>query len=170
MSKYRKAQKPTTGVGAILGKWPGEETDEEIEKALDMKQPSTTDLSIKIRTFLKPHDPSNQVGTCLWCGKKLLMKCNTEMESTDKRKPPKWVCCAGEKWVWNETEGCYVCSYCEYKANGETKSKIVKRTPIFPHGARGGYGDNAFCGLRCGYAFGVTMASFGRRLEPKDES
>src|SRR5688572_4901824 len=28
----------------------------------------------------------------------------------------------------------------------------------------GEYADNAFCGLRCGYAFGVEMAMRGRRL------
>lgn len=31
---YRVPQTPTTGLGAILGKWPGEETDEEIHAAL----------------------------------------------------------------------------------------------------------------------------------------
>lgn len=29
---------------------------------------------------------------------------------------------------------------------------------------RGDYGDNAFCGLRCGYMFAVSMARCGRRL------
>ena len=32
-------------------------------------------------------------------------------------------------------------------------------------GARGDYADNAFCGLRCGYSFGLQLALFGRRLE-----
>lgn len=32
----------------------------------------------------------------------------------------------------------------------------------------GDYGDNAFCGLRCGYAFGVTFAGFGHRLQPRE--
>lgn len=30
---------------------------------------------------------------------------------------------------------------------------------------KGGYGDNAFCGLRCGYSFGVAVASTGTRIE-----
>lgn len=28
----------------------------------------------------------------------------------------------------------------------------------------GDYGDGHFCGLRCGYAFGVRLADLGRRL------
>ena len=31
---------------------------------------------------------------------------------------------------------------------------------------RGGYNDGFFCGLRCGYEFGVTLAKHGRRVEP----
>jgi hypothetical protein len=31
---------------------------------------------------------------------------------------------------------------------------------------RGDYGDNAFCGLRCGYSFGVAMEKNGHRLKP----
>jgi hypothetical protein len=30
----------------------------------------------------------------------------------------------------------------------------------------GGYGDNHFCGLRCGYEFGLRFAELGKRLEP----
>jgi len=30
--------------------------------------------------------------------------------------------------------------------------------------ARGDYGDNAFCTLRCGYSFGVELAIRGHRL------
>lgn len=41
----------------------------------------------------------------------------------------------------------------------------------FPHhfenpDRRGDYGDNAFCGLRCGYRFGLAFAVLGRRLTP----
>lgn len=36
------------------------------------------------------------------------------------------------------------------------------------HGlARGAYSDNAFCTMRCGYAFGVKMAAAGYRLVPE---
>jgi hypothetical protein len=34
---------------------------------------------------------------------------------------------------------------------------------------RGDYGDNAFCGLRCGYSFGVVLASLGQRLAPRND-
>ena len=30
---------------------------------------------------------------------------------------------------------------------------------------RGAYSDNAFCTMRCAYAFGVTAAKLGFRLE-----
>jgi hypothetical protein len=32
---------------------------------------------------------------------------------------------------------------------------------------RGAYGDDAFCSIRCGYAFGVRMAELGERLRLK---
>lgn len=31
----RQPQTPTTGINAIFGKWPGDETDAEIQQALD---------------------------------------------------------------------------------------------------------------------------------------
>ena len=34
MSKLRKPQGPRSGIAAIMGKWPGDESDEEIELAL----------------------------------------------------------------------------------------------------------------------------------------
>ncbi len=30
----------------------------------------------------------------------------------------------------------------------------------------GDYADNAFCGLHCGYEFGISMAAGGKRLGP----
>jgi hypothetical protein len=33
----------------------------------------------------------------------------------------------------------------------------------------GQYADNAFCGLRCGYAFGANFAQLGRRLAPRED-
>ena len=29
----------------------------------------------------------------------------------------------------------------------------------------GGYQDDSFCGLRCGYSFGLRLAQLGRRLQ-----
>jgi len=34
-NSLREAQEPETGVNAIWGKWPGEETDEEIAKIIE---------------------------------------------------------------------------------------------------------------------------------------
>jgi len=31
--------------------------------------------------------------------------------------------------------------------------------------ARGGYADDSFCGLRCGYEFGLAMVRNGHRLQ-----
>lgn len=33
--------------------------------------------------------------------------------------------------------------------------------------ARGDYGDNAFCGMRCGFSFGRRLAVLGSRLRVK---
>jgi hypothetical protein len=40
----RVPQTPTTGLGAIMGKWPGDETDEEIHAALHPDLPPGFDL------------------------------------------------------------------------------------------------------------------------------
>lgn len=43
------------------------------------------------------------------------------------------------------------------------------RKPRFTDdGSRGDYRDNAFCGLRCGYSFGVVLARHGERLKAFD--
>lgn len=43
---------------------------------------------------------------------------------------------------------------------------IRKAVPALSE-AKGAYADNAFCGLRCGYCFGLQLAVFGRRLQVK---
>jgi hypothetical protein len=46
----------------------------------------------------------------------------------------------------------------------------LRRSSSWPERV-GHYGDNAFCGHRCGYEFGVMAAVLGFRLKPrKDES
>jgi hypothetical protein len=47
-----------------------------------------------------------------------------------------------------------------YKVEGHHFATIQDALP-------GGYGDGHFCGLRCGYQFGVRLADLGRRLEVK---
>jgi len=47
-------------------------------------------------------------------------------------------------------------------------AKIANHPTIDTHrDARGDYGDNSFCGIRCGYAFGSRMAVLGKRLQVK---
>jgi hypothetical protein len=55
------------------------------------------------------------------------------------------------------------CLYC---------GRRLRKAPA-PYGAegyRGDYADNAFCGLRCGYSFGVALAAHGRRLVETTEA
>ncbi len=41
----------------------------------------------------------------------------------------------------------------------------TKRTYRMEHtGNYGDYGDNSFCGLRCGYRFGARLAELGHQL------
>jgi len=47
------------------------------------------------------------------------------------------------------------CLWCGRKLRKRNRSRLP-----------GDYGDGAFCGLRCGYMFGVAMAEFGKRLKP----
>lgn len=61
--------------------------------------------------------------------------------------------------------GC--CLWCGRKlrlSSASSNEGIVARDPSAV-GSRGDYGDNAFCGLRCGYLFGVRLAVLGRRLQ-----
>lgn len=45
-------------------------------------------------------------------------------------------------------------------------SSIPKAERKFRYDKPGGYGDGHFCGLRCGYMFGVEIANQGTRLHP----
>lgn len=55
----------------------------------------------------------------------------------------------------------------EYKKVVDDKGFHTERTQHHATGTMGAYEDNAFCSLRCGYCFGVLMASFGKRLQPR---
>lgn len=39
------------------------------------------------------------------------------------------------------------------------------RRHVFEKNREGGYADNAFCGLRCGYRFGLALAAARYRLQ-----
>ena len=58
----------------------------------------------------------------------------------------------------NEPE---TCIWCGRKLRG-------KKTWLFErYGKLGDYADGYFCTLRCGYDFGLTLATKGERLRPK---
>lgn len=61
-------------------------------------------------------------------------------------------------------EGQGLCLWCSRKLRAEAIGTTN------PEGHLGRYQDNAFCGLRCGYRFGVMFASFGNRLMVKEET
>jgi hypothetical protein len=130
----------------------------------------TTDPSIALRTCVsRPHHASNKPGTCLWCGRKLRLKCHTKTTRAPGFLPPNKTCCTSPDWkLVDETFGRFECGHCGEEAWGARRTTIVSRTPTFEGAARGDYGDNAFCGLRCGYAFGVTMAGHGHRIAPRE--
>lgn len=50
-----------------------------------------------------------------------------------------------------------------------SRLRAPKGPPALTKGYRGDYADNAFCGLRCGYHFGLKLAIFGRRLQVAPE-
>jgi hypothetical protein len=56
------------------------------------------------------------------------------------------------------------CTYDEdwSKATGRSDKSTRRRA-----GKPGGYRDDHFCGLRCGYQFAVRLADLGRRLAVK---
>ena len=58
-----------------------------------------------------------------------------------------------------------VCLWC---GTGLRLAKVANHPTIDSHrDARGDYGDNAFCGMRCGYFFGLRLAILGSRLRVK---
>jgi len=58
----------------------------------------------------------------------------------------------------NRTNARGTCLWCGKKLG------IARDVSLQPN--RGDYGDNAFCGLRCGYSFGIASAMNEFRLPP----
>ncbi len=113
--------------------------------------------------------PTNEEGTCLWCGRKLRREHATKMESTEERLTPKECFeCGGKEWKSPSVpdEG-FECRGCDCEQFGRRKYKVKSRKPIYDK--PGSYGDGYFCGLRCGFQFGVAFAGSGRRLEKKED-
>jgi len=59
-----------------------------------------------------------------------------------------------------------VCLWCGHGLPAVAPATL-KAAPERFTGARGAYGDNSFCGMRCGYAFGSRLAVLGSRLQVK---
>jgi ribosomal protein L37AE/L43A len=115
-----------------------------------------------------PFAATNEPGTCLWCGRKLRMSYFTEKQRTDKPRPPSscHYCNSGEGFTHVE-DTVYECKKCGTESHGGYVYKITKREAI--HDKPGPKGDGFFCTLPCAYAFAVSLADHGRRLEPPRE-
>jgi hypothetical protein len=89
---------------------------------------------------------TNAEGTCLWCGRKL------RVFLLDRK--------ARHSVSHLYTEA-------SQRQDQERERERIER--VAEHGPRrGDYGDGFFCGLRCGYRFGVAFAGNGRRLQPRE--
>lgn len=96
-------------------------------------------------------DATNEPDTCLWCGRKLRYKTHDVYEQHAVEVPAATVNMGGREFV---THDAY------------TAARNVK---VGEHRAEkaGSYEDGHFCGLRCGYLFGVALADLGRKLQPR---
>lgn len=95
----------------------------------------------------RPFGASNEPDTCIWCGKKLRHRQVTAKMTVGDAKAK------GHKLSRTQQsmkDDWHVEVVIGYKEKG------------------GDYVDGHFCGLRCGYMFGVAMADNGRRLQPKE--
>lgn len=113
-------------------------------------------------------NPSNQPGTCLWCGRKVQPKYHVSFKRIEPvpAKPtcPKCGTDANVEQKYNtrsRTHDHYLCS-CGTEIRIQTW--IETRTKISDHGSYGPHFDT----MSCAAAFGMTMAGFGRRLTKKE--
>ena len=81
-------------------------------------------------------------GVCRWCGRKLRKKWRT-VEAPHVKD-------------WHPPDRHYPDGYA---ANPRSVPLVKIGEPTL-----GDYGDGHFCGLRCGYRFGVRLANLGSRL------
>ncbi|MEQ8719712.1 MAG: hypothetical protein RLO52_41160 [Sandaracinaceae bacterium] len=118
-------------------------------------------------------NPTSHPNGCLWCGTRLRRPSTTEWASAEGFNPP--TRCSGCSGLYDDvngdwepdpdgSEGEFRCRACRTDGqHGTPKRRVVKRVPR--HERAGDYGDGHFCGLRCGYQFGVALANAGRRLK-----
>lgn len=100
----------------------------------------------------QPFGATNQPHTCLWCGRKL-RRHHVEKWQPDVREV--------QAHEYQIIEGKPVDTFVPRRID---HGKFVKTGEI----EYGTYGDDLFCGLNCGYRFGLTFAEHGKRLKPKE--
>lgn len=124
----------------------------------------------------QPFNASNAPDTCLWCGRKLYRQMHSEYERIRGAYVPPTHCdtefpnpCPGRKFTPCPDEGpqYYTCDTCGRICRGNERRRLVSRRPIVNGAKPGRYGDGYFCGLGCGYRFGLAFAEQNRRLQPR---
>lgn len=81
--------------------------------------------------------PVDAPGVCRWCGRKLRKR----FDFSD----------------------CETTTGVDDLGNSKTSTSRPGRLETF---TLGDYGDGHFCGMTCGYTFGVRIADLGKRLQP----
>lgn len=109
----------------------------------------------------------SESAACLSCGKRLPRPSKTVWGPGDGFNPP--TRCSGCSGAWDDQNGSWEpdpeggpsvfrCTECGVGGqHGKRRRRVLSRTPKYDK--PGGYGDGHFCGLRCGYRFGVAMAN-----------
>jgi len=132
----------------------------------------TTNDTIELKhLFRRMGARTNEPRTCLWCGDILRPKYESQSD-TSFRARVRAVYPPGYETMYPLPQPNYWET--EHPETGEmitgkTRSAVLKQIekPKLLVGY-GDYGDNAFCGLRCGYSFGVSFAALGKRLTPQE--
>lgn len=106
----------------------------------------------------QPCGATGEPGTCKWCGRKLRQQFYTKYEHVQRTKS---LCCKAE--ITEDEFGTTVCGKCS-KYTSRFKKRLVSSKKRFDK--PGSYGDGHFCGLNCGYLFGVVLADSGREVRP----
>jgi hypothetical protein len=109
-------------------------------------------MSGRLRPYSYSYGASGAPGTCRWCGRTMRLRSYYAAWSMSEPEPtlPEGARVRKRREPKGSTEGCL-----EYVVAGQPA---------------GDYRDGHFCGLRCGYAFGVRLADLGNRLVPSSET